>query len=109
MSKRVFITMVTLVLTLCFIRAGMAAVDGNPRKGKHLYRKVYKECHGEDAVPVSPDSKTQAQWKRVFNKKKYDVFGCEEKWQAMSEADLKDILSYLHGHAFDSPSPAKCK
>jgi len=109
MRKRAFMTIVTLISVLCFIGVGMAADEGNKRRGKHLYRKVYKECHGQDALPVSPDSKTQAQWQRVFKKKKYDVFGCEEKWQAMPEEDLRDILSYLHGHAFDSPSPAKCK
>ena len=109
MTKKTMIVILTTFLALCFVSAGMAGEKGNKRKGKHLYRKVYKACHGEDAMPVSPDSKTQAQWERVFEKKKFDVFGCEEEWEAMSEEDLRDILSYLHGHAFDSPSPAKCK
>jgi hypothetical protein len=110
MNKRTWITLISLLLVFAF--AGMAVsaeLEGNKRKGKHLYRTTYKACHGEDAVPVSPDSKTQEQWIRVFEKKKWDVFGCEDKWNSLSEEDLKDILSYLHGHAFDSPSPAKCK
>lgn len=108
--KRVrFIKVLTVILALSFVSVAMAGGKGNKRKGKHLYRTVYKACHGEDALPVSPDSKTQAQWERVFEKKKFKVFGCEEKWEAMDEKDLQDILSYLHGHAFDSPSPAKCK
>ena len=110
MKKRSWITMITFILIFSFAGVAIAGdIDGNKRKGKYLYRKTYKACHGEDAVPVSPDSKTQAQWVRVFDKKDWKVFGCEETWSALPEEDLNDILSYLHGHAFDSPSPAKCK
>lgn len=109
MKRRSFILFMTVVLALSFAGMAVAGGKGNKRKGKHIYRKVYKECHGEDATPVSPDSKTQAQWERTFAKKKFELFGCEEKWLAMSEEDLGHVLSYLHGHAFDSPSPAKCK
>ena len=106
---RAFIGLLTVIFALSFVSVAVAGDKANKRKGKHIYRKVYKECHGEDAIPVSPDSKTQSQWERVFKKKKFEVFGCEEKWEAMSEEDKRDVLSYLHGHAFDSPSPAKCK
>lgn len=109
MKKRIWITLMTLALVFSFTAATMAGAKGNKRKGKHIYRTTYKACHGDDVLPVSPDSKTQAQWIRVFDKEKWGVFGCEETWKAMSEKDLKDVLSYLHGHAFDSPSPAKCK
>ena len=110
MKNRIWITVVSLFLVFSFMSVAIAGeIDGNKRKGKHLYRTTYKACHGQDAVPVSPDSKTQAQWIRVFEKEKWDVFGCDETWDALSEDDLQDILSYLHGHAFDSPSPAKCK
>lgn len=109
MKKRSWITLITIILVFSFINVAMAEVDGNKRKGKHLYREAYKACHGQDAIPVSPDSKTQAQWIRVFEKENWEVFGCEDTWAALSEKDRNDILSYLHGHAFDSPSPAKCK
>ena len=56
-----------------------------------------------------PDTKTQAQWTRVFEKKDFDQFGCQEEWSALSEGDLSDIYAYLHDHAADSPTPAKCK
>ncbi|MDM8538939.1 cytochrome c family protein, partial [Desulfobacterales bacterium HSG17] len=59
--------------------------------------------------PVSPDQKTQAQWKIMFDKKDFEEFGCKEEWDALPEKDLLDIFAYLHGHASDSPSPAKCK
>ncbi len=109
MKKRTWITLISLILVFTFISPAIAGKEGNKRKGKHLYRTTYKACHGEEAIPVSPDSKTQAQWERVFEKKDWEVFGCEDAWKALSEDELKDILSYLHGHAFDSPSPAKCK
>lgn len=109
MKKRSWITLITIILVFSYMNTAMAELDGNKRKGKYLYRKTYKACHGEEAVPVSPDSKTQAQWVRVFKKKNWEVFGCDESWNKLSEKDLNDILTYLHGHAFDSPSPAKCK
>jgi len=109
MKKRTWITLISFIMVFSLMGTAVAGVEGNKRKGKHLYRTTYKACHGEDAVPVSPDSKTQAQWERVFEKKKWDVFGCDDSWNALSEDELNDILSYLHGHAFDSPSPAKCK
>lgn len=109
MKRMTMIKIFTVLLVMVFSSVALAAGDGNQRKGKHLYRKVYKECHGEDARPVSPDSKTQAQWVRFFKKKDFTDFGCKEKWDALSEDDLNDIMSYLHAHAFDSPSPAKCK
>jgi hypothetical protein len=58
---------------------------------------------------ISPDVKTQAQWKRIFDKKKFKEFGCEEEWAKLDEKQLTNIFTYLHAHAADSPSPAKCK
>ena len=99
-----------------FTSAGIAAAmeKGSDRKGKYTYRKVYKACmeRGEvqtDKPPISPDAKTQAQWTRLFDKKDFEEFGCKTEWDNLSEADLMDIFAYLHGHAADSPSPAKCK
>jgi len=34
---------------------------------------------------------------------------CKAEWEKRSEKDLQDIFSYMYNHAFDSPSPAKCK
>ena len=103
-----------LILTFSFTAVTFAADEGNERKGKYAYRKVYKawKKRGEIDSPkpvLSPDSKTQAQWKRVFDKKKFKKFGCVEEWNKLSEQDLLNIYTYLHAHAADSPSPAKCK
>ena len=34
---------------------------------------------------------------------------CSAEWEKLSEKDRGDIYAYLWGHAYDSPSPAKCK
>lgn len=114
MIKKILLSIFGIWVVLSFIGVAMAAEGGNERKGKYSYRKVYKACFERGAVEsekpsISPDAKTQAQWTRVFDKKKFDEFGCAEEWNKLSEAELLDIYTYLHAHAADSPSPAKCK
>ena len=114
MGKKVILTLMAVVFVFTSVGISMAAEKGNKRKGKYTYRKVYKACHerGEvdSAKPImNPDAKTQAQWKSVFEKKDFEEFGCKEEWDKLSEKDLLDIFTYLHAHAADSPTPAKCK
>jgi hypothetical protein len=114
MLKKMFLALMAIVFVLTTIGIGFAGQKGNARKGKYTYRNVYKSCNkrGEIDSPspvLSPDSKTQAQWKRTFDKKDFDQFKCSEEWSKLSEKDLNDIYTYLHDHAADSPSPAKCK
>ena len=113
MRKTISILMAAAFL---FASAGMAFAGdkGNKRKGKHLYRKVYKTCYERGATdskkPVlNPDAKTQAQWTRFFEKGNFEDLGCPEEWAGLSEKDLLDIYTYLHAYAADSPTPAKCK
>ena len=84
----------------------MAAEGGNPRKGKHLYKKTCKTCHGPDGDggELTPMSKTQAQWDRFFKKGKHDAAA----WGDLSEKDLKDVQQFLYDHAADSPQPQTC-
>lgn len=112
--KRTMISLLTLLITIGFAGSALAIEKGNKRKGKYTYRKVYKTCfengHVESKKPlVNPDSKTQAQWTRVFEKKDFEQFGCQEEWSKLSEKDLSDIYGYLYSGAADSPTPAKCK
>ncbi|MBU3947568.1 MAG: cytochrome c family protein [Proteobacteria bacterium] len=114
MLKRLIITLMAMCFVFATIGIGFAGEDGNARKGKYTYRNVYKSCNKRGEVdsprpPLGPDSKTQAQWKRTFDKKEFDQFKCGEEWSKLSEKDLNDIYTYLHEHAADSPSPAKCK
>lgn len=110
------ITWVILIsfLSLCFMGTGWAMEQGNKRKGKYTYRKVYKACQkrGEVDSPkplMNPDAKTQAEWESVFDNKKFDEFGCQEEWRNLDKKKLTDIFTYLYSHASDSPTPAKCK
>ncbi|KMY66804.1 hypothetical protein AAU61_12430 [Desulfocarbo indianensis] len=101
-----------LALIIVFSGLGMALAleaDGNSRKGKYLFRKSCRGCHaeGQQAKDMSPVDMTQAQWKQLFSD--YKKLPCYDKWGNVPEKDVKDIYSYLYGHAKDSPSPAKCK
>lgn len=103
---------ILIISTVCFTGAMVSAAgEGNYRKGKYTFKKNCRTCHNDSgsAVSLSPDSKTQAQWKRTFKPGKHKKLECTAEWEKLSEADRNDIFAYLHKYAFDSPSPAKCK
>ncbi|MBU0991592.1 MAG: cytochrome c family protein [Proteobacteria bacterium] len=111
--KKTIIILLGIILTISFSMIS-SAEEGNERKGKYTYRKVYQSCKDrgevESATPtLSPDAKTQAQWDRYFEEKKYLEADCKEEWNKLSEEDILNIHAYLKGHAADSPTPAKCK
>lgn len=111
MARKILFIVLSLMLTITFASVGFSEKEGNSRKGKHLYRKSCRACHqeGATATPLSPDSKTQAQWERTFKPESYNKLACKDEWAKHSEEELADIYSYLYKHAFDSPTPAKCK
>lgn len=114
MFKKVLFIVTALIFLFSAVGVTFALEKGNKRKGKYTYRKVYKACMERGEVdspkpPISPDAKTQAQWTRTFEKKDFEDFACQPEWDALSETDLADIYTYLHDHAADSPTPAKCK
>ncbi len=114
MQKKVMTMFLAIFMTVSFIGTGLAMEQGNKRKGKYTYRKVYKACHERGAVEsvkptLNPDAKSQAEWEALFDGKTFDEFGCEEEWSALSDVEITDIFTYLHAHASDSPTPAKCK
>lgn len=114
MTKRFGKRLLTLLIAMFMIAPGAAmAKKGNARKGKYLYRKHCRACHKDGATgdrigkPLSPVSKTQAEWDKVF-KNRQDL-GCADQWSKRKDKDIKDIYAHLWGHAYDSPSPAKCE
>jgi hypothetical protein len=109
MSKKIGSIVIILILVLASIGIVMAAGKGNARKGKYLFRKNCRSCHCEDgtAKPLSPIDKTQAQWDEIFQN--IDKLQCSQEWAKLSQKDRTDMYAHLWGHAFDSPSPAKCK
>lgn len=94
-----------LVLILAAVSLAFAA-EGNSRKGKYTYRAKCRTCHGVSASDLSPSSKTQADWKKVFAKP--EALKCAKEWKAVTPEERADIFAYLHDYAKDSPSPAKC-
>lgn len=117
MVKRSIVTMTLLLFTLVSISVAFADAtggpDGNKRKGKYSYRKLCKACFQagdtDTASPkVSPADYTMAEWKDIFDNKKFEIFGCESHWSELSEQAVLDIYSYFYHHAKDSPTPAKC-
>ncbi len=103
-----------LIISVSFVGTALAIDKGNKRKGKYIYRKVYKACFQRGEVetakpPINPDAKTQAEWTALFDAKTFDEFGCAEEWSNLSADELSNIYAYLHDHAADSPTPLKCK
>ena len=113
MRRMIFSTMAALFV-LTFVGSALAMEQGNKRKGKYTYRKVYKACHERGVVdtakpPLNPDAHTQAEWETLFDNRDYSAFGCEDEWGQLSDEQVADIFTYLHAHASDSPTPLKCK
>jgi len=114
MLKSVIAGILILFFLMGSLGTALAEPEGNKRKGKYTYRKVYKACmaRGEVDSPkplVNPDAKTQEEWQLVFENKDFADFKCQEEWAALSDEELQDIYAYLHSGASDSPTPAKCK
>ena len=114
MIRKVIVTVMALFFVFSTVGMSFALDKGNKRKGKYTYRKVYKACFERGAVesktpPISPADKTQDEWEAVFTNKDFAQFGCEEEWNNLNDTQVTDIYTYLYEHAFDSPTPAKCK
>ncbi len=114
MIKKILLVLTVSVFVLSTVGLGLALEKGNKRKGKYSYRKVYKACYERGAVdsqtpPISPADKTMAEWTTIFESKDFKQFGCKEEWSQLSDEAMTDIYTYMHDHAADSPTPAKCK
>lgn len=114
MIRKIVIAAIAAIFLLTSVGLASAMDLGNKRKGKYTYRKVYQACHQRGAVEsktpfLSPADKTQAEWEAIYNSGDFSIFKCEDEWNALSETEVLDILSYLYSYASDSPTPAKCK
>ncbi len=114
MIRRMIFSAMAAIFMVTVVGSALAMEQGNKRKGKYVYRKVYKACRARGAVdtakpPMNPDARTQAEWEQLFDNRDFGAFGCDEEWTQLSDTDVTDIFTYLHAHASDSPTPAKCK
>jgi mono/diheme cytochrome c family protein len=105
MKSKLILATATALITVFAVSMAFAMGGGNARKGKFLYRKNCRSCHGQTASDLSPASKTQAEWTAMFSDT--SKIKCSPDW-TVNEKDLNDIFSYLHDYAKDSPSPAQC-
>jgi mono/diheme cytochrome c family protein len=105
MKSKLILAVATALITVFAVSMAFAMGGGNARKGKFLYRKNCRTCHGSSASDLSPADKTQAEWTALFSDK--GKIKCSPDW-TVNEKDLNDIFTYLHDYAKDSPSPAKC-
>ena len=65
MGKKILLALMALIFEFISAEVSFAAEKGNERKGKYIYRKVYKSCYKRGEVdsakpPLNPNSKTQA-------------------------------------------------
>lgn len=106
--KRIKVVLACLLLVSVTATLALAAEGGNPKKGKHLFKKNCKECHvaGAAGGEVTPLSKTQVQWDRFFETDKHAKQ--PEVFKGIPEQDLKDIQQFLFNHAADSDQPQTC-
>mgnify|MGYP003960440619 CR=1 FL=1 len=111
MIQRYGSILILILFLLGSVAMATAEGKGNARKGKYLFRKGCRACHveGGSAKEMSPISYTQAKWKAIFAPESSKKLACAAEWDKRSGKDLNDIFTYMYEHAFDSPSPAKCK
>lgn len=87
----------------------LSAQGGSDTKGKFFFKKTCKACHtaGSPGKEITPLSKTQAQWKAYFAAGKHKK-GAEKLDTILKPEQVKDVQTFLVGHASDSPQPETC-
>lgn len=109
--KRILRLLIATLVISTMLAQTLYAKKPNARKGKYLFRKHCRTCHSEqgEAKELSPISKTQAEWTAIFKDGEFKQLTCNGAWAKLKEKDLIDTYAYMHNHAYDSPSPLKCK
>jgi cytochrome c len=92
----------------------LSAARPNPNHGKALFRSTCKTCHvkGGEAKDLTPMTKTQVQWTRVFAAsgeiQKMARHVESKAGKPLTPADLADMQAFLVAHAADSDQPETC-
>ena len=112
--RRLMILVLATLFLVTSVGASLAMEQGNKRKGKYTYRKVYKSCSERGEVTstkpsLNPSDRTQAEWEAMFEARDFTAFGCLDEWGNLSDEEITDIFTYLYAHASDSPTPLQCK
>ena len=106
--KKLTVVFAMALMVVVLAASAWSAEGVNSRKGKYLFKKQCKACHNDDgsAANITPMSKTQSQWDRMFKKAKHKAD--QQAWDKHSEKDLKDMNQFLFDHAVDSDQPETC-
>ncbi len=101
------LTVIVLIVSAVLPDDALGAGKGNERKGKYFFKKVCKECHGQDgsAAELTPMSKTAAQWEAFFAAGKH---GDKALSEVVEEENIVHIEAFLVNHAADSDQPETC-
>lgn len=116
MSNRRLATMLGSLLAILAISSmALAGLTVNTKKGKVFFKNQCRVCHDgkSESPPLTPMTKTIAQWEKAFAKGGPVLSRCsakakEKSGTALTEQDLADIRGYLVAHAADSDQPATC-
>lgn len=103
--------LLALLQIVALVAIPLAAQEkGSDTKGKFYYKKNCKSCHAEGAGAkvLTPLSKTQAQWKKVFEGGKHGKSGEPFTPKFGTAQQILDIKTFLITHASDSPQPETC-
>ena len=59
--KRMMLIIMAALISFSFVGAAMAIEQGNKRKGKYIYRKVYQSCNERGEVDTAHDRREDRQ------------------------------------------------
>ncbi len=107
------LTAVAGLLSLAVLVTAAGAAGPNPNRGKTLFKSTCKNCHVKDGdgKELTPLSKTQAQWTRMFKSQQVLVMAKRVETKTgkpLSPVDIADMQAFLVGHAADSDQPETC-
>jgi cytochrome c len=108
------LTVLAAVFSFAAFVTFAGAAGGNPNRGKSLFKSTCKTCHVKngEAKDLSPLTKTQDQWTRVFRAKKQITTMADrvktKTGKDLLPADLSDVQLFLVSHAADSDQPETC-
>ncbi|BCA79406.1 c-type cytochrome [Desulfuromonas sp. AOP6] len=108
--KRVMKMTALLLGLLVFVAPVLAASDAGGGRGRYLFRKDCRTCHGSEgrAVALTPQSRTADEWRTFFEAEQQKNHA--EAWQNIGDRNLDKIKEFVMLNASDvfSSKAADC-
>ena len=104
--KRVCTLILSLLLAVSMLTPSLASA--NSREGKQVFREKCYSCHkaGAEGGQISPDSKTQRQWRRFFKRDQHRDL--PKIWESLSREEKSNLWFFIYENALDADKPATC-